>query len=318
MKNIFITGISGYLGTVLGKKLSQRDDVDKIVGIDINPPADELKKKIRFYQKDIRNPEIQKLLIEHKIDTVFHLAFVVKPIHNLKQMHDIDANGTNNILTQSYAAGVSHLIAIRSTLAYGAHADNPEMLRENSPLRGNKTYPYGYYKAITDRMIQDFAGSHRELSTTILRPCTVFGPSIDNYVSRMLFLPITASIKGYDPEIQFVHEKDFVNACLTAFEKKLPGIFNIAGDGTLAVSEIARMLGSKVFSLAPWIIYPVLECLWKLHFPMIEVNRGYLDYIRYPFVASNKKAKQELNFYPDYSSIETLNDTITARQLKNK
>ena len=112
MRNIFITGISGYLGTVLSEKLSQRDDVNEIIGIDINPPANQLKSKIRFYQKDIRDPETQKLLIDHKIDTVFHLAFVVKPIHNLKKMHDIDANGTKNILEQSHAARVSHIVAI--------------------------------------------------------------------------------------------------------------------------------------------------------------------------------------------------------------
>ena len=313
MKNILITGISGYLGTRLAQELKQRNHTNKIVGIDISPPPDDIAENISFYKKDIRDPEIGELLARHQIDTVLHLAFVVKPIHDLKQMHDIDSNGTQNILEQSLNAGVNHLIAISSTLAYGAHADNPKILTEEDPLRGNKTFPYGFYKAETDRMMQAFADKHPEITVTILRPCTVFGPSINNYISRMLFLPVTVSINGFDPAVQFVHENDFVNACLAALEKETPGAFNIAGDGTLTVQEIADTLGTKVIPMPAWFIYPMLECLWRLHFPMIEVNRGYLDYIRYPFVASNEKAGQELNFTPQYSSIETLLDTRRSR-----
>lgn len=313
MKNILITGISGYLGTRLTEELAQRSDIGKIVGIDIAPPPDIMPRKVLFFQKDIRDPDIRELLTRHQIDTVLHLAFVVQPIHDLQRMHDIDANGTQNILEQSLRAGVNHLIAISSTLAYGAHADNPEILTEDDPLRGNETYPYGFYKAETDRMIQAFAKNHPEMIITTLRPCTVFGPNIDNYVSRMLFLPLSVSIKGHDPAVQFVHESDFVDACLAALENKSPGAFNIVGDGTLTIREIAAAIGTKVIPMPAWLIYPMLECLWRIHFPMIEVNRGYLDYVRYPFVTSNKKAKQELNFTPRYTSTETLQDTIRNR-----
>jgi len=310
MKNILITGISGYIGNRMTEELAKRHDIEKIVGIDISPPPDKSASQVLFYEKDIRDPDIGKLLVQHRVDTVLHLAFVVQPIHDLKRMHDIDANGTQNVLEQSRRAGVSHLIAISSTLAYGAHSDNPDILTEEDPLRGKQSYPYGFYKAETDRMIQLFAKNNPEMTVTILRPCTVFGPNIDNYVSRMLFLPVTVSIKGYDPPVQFVHEDDFVDACLSALAHQVPGAFNIAGDGTITVREIAATLGTRVFPMPAWLIYPILECLWRIHFPMIEVNRGYLDYVRYPFVTSNKKAKQELDFTPRYSSAETLHDTI--------
>lgn len=315
MKNIFITGISGYLGSRLTEELIKRKDIGNIVGIDIHPPTADLDPRISFYQKDIRDPKIGELFAQHKIDTVFHLAFVVKPIHNLKKMHDIDLNGTENVLQQSDAAGVKQLIAISSTLAYGAHPDNPKRLTEDAPLRGNQTYPYGYYKAMTDDMIQAFGKTHPDMTVTILRPCTVFGPSIDNYISRMLFLPVTVCVKGYDPPVQFVHEDDFVNACLAALKKETPGAFNITGNGTLPISKIAEILGTKVIQVPSWLLYPALECLWRIRFPMIEVNRGYLDYIRYPFIAANKKAKKQLNFYPQYSSIQTLKDTVRSRKI---
>lgn len=324
MKRILITGSSGYLGARLIERLLKRNDIGDIVGIDIKNP-DASPARVTFYLRDIRDSSLSDLMSTHAIDTVFHLAFVVKPIHNLTRMHDIDMNGTRNVLEAARKSGVKHVIAISSTLAYGAHPDNPKRLHEDAPLRGNKTFPYGYYKAATDQLIQDFAKDHPEMAVTILRPCTVFGPNIDNYVSRMLFLPATVCVKGFDPPVQFVHEDDFVDACILAMEKKIPGAFNITGDGTLTVKKIAGILGATVVSVPAWLLYPALELLWRLHFPKIEVNRGYLDYVRYPFVADNKKAKKLLSFYPKYTSAKTLKLTVrnktrakSAPKTKNK
>ncbi|MBW1892149.1 MAG: NAD-dependent epimerase/dehydratase family protein [Deltaproteobacteria bacterium] len=317
MKNILITGASGYLGTRLVKQIGTKKDIGCIVGVDIVHPvqADE---NLLFYKKDIRDPGIGELMSEHNIDTVFHLAFVVKPIHDLKLMHDIDYNGTLNVLNNCHEKNVRQVIATSSTLAYGAHKDNPEILTEEDPLRGNKTYPYGYNKALSDILMQDFSKQHPDIILTILRPCTVFGPSVNNYVSRMLFMPVAASVLGYNPRVQFIHEDDFVNACMIAMEKQATGAFNITGDGTLTIRDIANMIGTRLLPVPAWILYPKLELLWRLHCPGIEVNSGYLDYARYPFIAGNNKAKQELGFYPKYDSKQTLEITAISKKRGRK
>ena len=313
MTNVCITGVSGYLGMRLVKELNKKENIDSIVGLDIvSPSIDE--KKIKFYKLDIRDPKIVNILEDHRIDTVFHLAFVVKPTHDLKKMHDIDYNGTQNILNAARSAGAGHFIAISSTLAYGAHHDNPDEILENHPLRGNKSYPYGFNKCLVDNLIQDFSARNPEMAVTTLRPCTVFGPNVNNYVSRMLFRPYTVGILGYNPKVQFLHEDDFVNSCLTAIEKKIPGAFNIVGDGTLTTEEISKITGTKIIPFPSWILYPLLEALWKLRFPGIEINSGYLDYARYSFIASPLKAKKVLGFYPDYSSLETLMETVKSKK----
>jgi nucleoside-diphosphate-sugar epimerase len=95
-------------------------------------------------------------------------------------------------------------------------------------------------------------------------------------------------------------------------ERQVPGPFNIAGEGTLTASEVAKMMGTKLIPIPSWILYPLIELLWRLHIPGIEVNRGYLDYARYTFVASPERAKKALGFYPGYSSIETIRDTVSG------
>jgi len=311
MKNVMITGVSGYLGMQLVSALSRLSHIGQIVGIDVKRPGD--MDNIVFYEMDIRDEQINSRMAEHHIDTVFHLAFVVQPIHDIRRMHDIDCNGTGNILAAARKAGVRQCISVSSTLAYGAHPDNPEILTEDMPLRGNRNFPYAYYKAVTDQMIQDFAVAHPDMGITILRPCTVFGPHIDNYISRLLFLPVTVRVMGYDPSVQFVYEDDFVNACVLSMETRAAGAFNIVGDGTLKVSRIAQRLKTRAFPLPAGLLYPALEALWQLRCPGIEVNSGYLDYIRYPFIASNEKAKQQMGFYPAYSSARTLDETLKGR-----
>ena len=313
MKNIFVTGSSGYLGTRLIEGLAAGKTAAAIVGADIVAPRKSTEKSV-FLKMDIRETGMDRILSRHRIDTVVHLAFVVQPIHDLKRMHDIDYNGTRNVLQSALDAGVENLVVVSSTLAYGAHPDNPAELKEDDPLRGNRSFPYGYNKARVEEMIQAFAAGHPEMTITILRPCTVFGPTVDNYVSRMLFRPWTVSVMGYDPRVQFVHEDDFVRACRIAVEKNIAGAFNIVGDGALPSKEVAAIAGTTRIPLPSFILYPLVELLWRVRFPGVDVNCGYLDYARYPFVASPRKAASELGFTPLFSSRQALVDTLGYRQ----
>ncbi|WDP85797.1 MAG: NAD-dependent epimerase/dehydratase family protein [Desulfobacter sp.] len=312
VQNILVTGSSGYLGSKLMEALEKKKGVGTVVGMDIAPPSPQTK-PTSFLKMDIRDHSLDKILAKNQIDTVIHLAFVVKPIHNLKIMHDIDYNGTLNVLEKSYDAGVRHLIAVSSTLAYGAHPNKQEPLKEKAPLKGNPSFPYEYNKALVDKMIQAFAKTHPNMIITTLRPCTVFGPTAENYVSRMLLRPLTVNIRNSNPKVQFVHETDFVRACLMAVEKRLPGAFNIVGQGVLTVKEIAAMAKTRLISIPAAILYPVVDLLWHLRIPGVEVNRGYLDYARHPFIASPEKAKAKLGFVPRYSSRKILEDMIRSR-----
>jgi UDP-glucose 4-epimerase len=60
-------------------------------------------------------------------------------------------------------------------------------------------------------------------------------------------------ILGFDPRYQFVHEDDVVHALEHAARHGLPGVFNVAGDGVLALSEVAGLLGKPYAPiLPPW------------------------------------------------------------------
>jgi hypothetical protein len=60
-------------------------------------------------------------------------------------------------------------------------------------------------------------------------------------------------ILGFDPRYQFVHEDDVVSALEHVVSNDIRGIYNVAADGVLALSEVIGLLG-KTYApiLPPW------------------------------------------------------------------
>jgi UDP-glucose 4-epimerase len=66
-------------------------------------------------------------------------------------------------------------------------------------------------------------------------------------------LPVVPSILGFDPRCQFIHEDDIVGVLAHAVRNDIPGIYNAAADGVLALSEVASLLGKPLLPvLPPW------------------------------------------------------------------
>ena len=60
-------------------------------------------------------------------------------------------------------------------------------------------------------------------------------------------------ILGFDPRYQFIHEDDVVHALEHVVQRSLPGVYNVAADGVLALSEVAGLLGKPYAPvLPPW------------------------------------------------------------------
>ncbi len=310
--HILITGLSGRLGSSLGQKLIYDRNVEVLAGIDIIQPSWDLK-STHFLMMDVRNPIITKLLDGYDIDTVIHTALPTYPSRNINRMEDIFVNGTLNVLESSKKTGVKNVILISNTFAYGALKDNDLPLTEDSPLRAGKNFPYAYLTAKADELVRNFAISNPDMNITVLRPCTVLGPGIDNVFTRRLFSPGPVQVMGADPEMQFLHVNDFVTACITAMKKSSPGIYNIAGDGVLKLSEVHEMAGVKAVPLPGFLLYSGILLSRAVRFPRAEYPAGLLPYLKNSFVASNEKARNELGAVFTHTSRDAVVQAITER-----
>src|SRR5918994_612924 len=311
-----ITGGSGYIGSRLTELLAGRDETERIVDLDVRPP-DVPWPKTEYVRGDVRDRAAMRELLEReRPDAVVHLAFLLNPIRDEARMYDIDVNGTLAVLEAASAAGVGQVLVTSSASAYGAFPDNPVPIAEDHPVRGQPDFSYARDKAEADRVCQLWAADHPDRVMTIVRPTIVFGPNVDNYISRAwgnnAFFPI---MDGVEPDFQLVHEDDVVSALSGLLGAKAGGAFNLAADGLMRWREAAELLGTRVREMSFRTVYRLSGALWRLRIPRVEAPPGNLNFIHHPWIVSNEKLKATIGWEPQHDTREIFEQTMRAKGL---
>ena len=300
---IAVTGACGYLAGRIIRRLQVIAGVDYILATDIRLPGEEFSsKKVEFRKLDVSEP-FPDLLREHRIESVIHLAYVMNPGHDRRAAWQVNVQGTANLLDACSNSGVQHISYLSSTSVYGAHPDNPEFLTEDSPVRPIKGFQYSEDKAEVETLLSAYATSHPEVAVTVLRVCPVLGPHADNFIAAAFSKPFLVAVRGYDPPMQFIHEDDLVDNFLDCLKKRPRGTFNLAGEGTIRWSEMARIFGRRLLNLPAPVLYGLTGIGWALRLQHDSPPCG-IDFIRHRWTASTQKARRELGLTFRISSRE--------------
>ena len=305
-----ITGGAGYIGSRLVAHLSGREATERILIADVKKPRG-FQPKTEFRQIDVRDRAAVRELIEaERPDALVHLAFLLDPVHDEALMYEVDVNGTQNVLDAAASAGVQQVLVTSSATAYGAFADNAVPLEEHHPVRGVSTFSYARDKTEADRLCQLWALEHPERVMTIVRPCQVFGPSVNNYLVRLwLKQPFQVDTGLPDQPLQFVHEDDVASALTLLLEGRHGGAFNVAGDGYITGRECGDLIGMKRRRMSLAMFRRVAAAMWKLR--QAEAPPGAIEFAIHPWVVSNEKLKA-LGWEPRHTSRETFEITMRA------
>ncbi len=217
MKYILITGASGYFGQKLVSFFQSRPEVERITGIDIRPPSGG-SPKFTFIRCDVRD-DLKPVFEGSDIDCVIHTAYILPPIHDVALMEDININGTKNVMNTAARYGVREILDCSSTTAYGFHPDNPTLLTEESPLKGNEDFTYAKNKRELGQWTFQFEKEHPEIRLITVRPCFVCGPGFTNPLARHLCKKICIMPLKTAP-FQFIHEDDLVELMYSCLRKR--------------------------------------------------------------------------------------------------
>lgn len=313
MKNVAVTGASGLIGQRLLERLAGDPEVERVIVLDIRRPGVD-SPKITFLEKDVSVP-FDGLLQEFSIDAAFHLAFILNPIHDRNRMRAVNLGGTRNFLAACEKAGVKDALVVSSGTAYGAHADNPPLLTEDSPLRANEDFSYVADKGEQERITEAWAKAHPEVRVSIVRPCVVLGPRVSNFISRSLIRKSFYKVRGANPPMQFVHEEDVAEVFYQIVRQGKRGAFNVAGDGTMTMLDVAKKVDGKVLDLPFWVLTLMGRLGWFLRITILtEADAGVLAFVRYPWLLDNSRVKKELGFTYQYTSEQALDAAIEARK----
>ena len=252
-RRILVTGLSTYWGARLAQALEGFEQIETIIGVDANEPTRELE-RTEFVKVSNRHSLLQRIVRAAEIDTVIDTRLVVNSLTaSPRDAHENNVIGTMNILAACTGADspVRKFVFKSSANYYGSEQDDPAFFTER--MRRPHPPPSMIERDIVEaeEAVADFADKRPEVTVTVLRCAHVLGPDVDTNFTRMFGLPLVPMVFGFDPRLQFVHEDDIVHALEHATLSSIPGVYNVAGDGVLALSEVIGLLGKRPLPVLP-------------------------------------------------------------------
>jgi UDP-glucose 4-epimerase len=254
-RRILITGLSSHLGGRLAQALERDPDVQSIVGIDTEDPRHEFQ-RTEFVRVEIEPGLLRRIVNAAAIDTVLDTRLLSNPLlETLGRAHAINVTDTAAILAAcgDRDSPVQKLVFKSSAHVYGWGPGDPAFFREDMVRRAPAKAALERDVVEAEAAVSEFAAQHPDTTVTILRLADELEG--DERASRLglLSLPVIPSMLGFDPRFQFVHEDDVVGTLAFAARHDLPGVYNVAGDGVLVLSEVVSLLGKTMLPiLPPW------------------------------------------------------------------
>jgi UDP-glucose 4-epimerase len=250
MSKYVVTGGAGFIGSAIVRRLLTGGASHVVVldnfltGHEAN--LDEIRSAIDLQRADIRNyEEIAPIL--RGADVVFHEAAipsVPRSIDDPVPSHEINIDGTFNVLRAAAAGGVRRVVYAASSSAYG----DTEVLPKVESMAPRPKSPYALQKLVGEYYAQIFAASFG-IETVSLRYFNVFGPRQDpsSQYSGVLSLFIRAVVERRPPTIfgdgeqtrDFTYVEDVVDLNLKA--ARAPGVsgklYNGGNGGRITLNQ---------------------------------------------------------------------------------
>src|SRR5262249_10208944 len=130
---------------------------------------------------------------------------------------------------------------------------------------------------------------NRHVKVAVLRNANVLGDDLVTPLSRALTLPLTPTIAGFDPQLQFVEQGDVTRAIEFVVSHGLEGVYNVAADGRLPWSEVRSIAGSPPLLLSPLLPAAATAPLSRLG--LLQLPPETLDLLRFGRGVDNRKLK---------------------------
>jgi UDP-glucose 4-epimerase len=310
---VLVTGASGAIARLVASALSPKYEW---VGVDPRPCPSESHFPGEFMVADYHSRKLDEVFKKHRFDAVLHLGRIRESQkyspHYRFQMNVI---GTQKLLELCRTNGVKNLVILSTYHVYGAHRLNPLVIAEDAPLRASQSFP-----ELSDAVEMDHAATHfmwkvREVRTTILRPTNVVGKHVRNTICSLLRSGICPRVFGFDPLMQFLDEKDLARALILALENPVPGIFNVAGEGVIALSHAIRHAQALAVPVPPVITASLVRLLAEVS--RIPFPPYLLEFFKYPTILSDDLFRKTFGYQPKVKTVQSLQHLgpISARAL---
>ena len=322
---VAVTGPTGTFGSGLVPLLQDDERIERIIGIARRPfdPAERGWTKMEYRRGDVRDPDALREAFDGA-DVVVHLAFLITGNASRETTRAINVDGTLNTFRAAAEAGAHRFVYASSVAAYGFHADTPELISEDWPVRPATRLFYAQEKAELESLLEAESAQHPDLDLYMLRPPIVLGPNAIGGkdvlpgplapLGRTLFsrprrLPVPIPLLVPEHPLQFVHEEDVGRALqLCIVGAGPPGAYNIAGEGVLTAADVAREFGALPVRLPAAPAQAAARAVARL--PFLPPVAEWVEAAGQPVIMDTTRAREELGWEPRFTGLEALRDTL--------
>lgn len=331
MLKVAVTGPTGEIGKPLMSELEGRAEVGEVLGMARRAfdPADEGWEKVAYRRGDILDRGSLAALFDGA-DVAVHLAFAI--FGSREETRKVNLQGTRNVFEAAIRAGVKRLVYASSVAAYGFHPENPQPLTEDVPARGSEGFYYSAQKAELENLLDELLLG-AEAAAYVFRPCIVAGPRATMLIEQtvdavrmvdpapllrkgMEKLPLVSPVLP-DPgmPIQLVHHDDVARAMAAAIcDEGPPGVYNLAGEGEVQISDIAHELGWHSIPVPGPAVSAGTAAARRLKF--LSSKLEWAIAAETPVLMDTRKARRDLNWSSRYDAAETLHQTVAGAREK--
>ncbi|MDQ3679466.1 MAG: NAD(P)-dependent oxidoreductase [Actinomycetota bacterium] len=247
-RSALVTGGSGFIATRLAPALLDAGWEVRACGR--SPRPDSLPEAADYRNADLAAGEGVEELFEG-VSHVFHLAGASSSNSDEEEMHRVNVEGTENLLTAGADAGLERFLYMSTTAIYGEEVQLPVPVLESvepHPSRG-----YGKTKWEAEQVVARFG--EKGMPVVTLRPVSTYGPGnvkllgsaiLDVAIERYAGLE-QLMVPNEPVEQRLVHVDDLVAATmhLMAHEDAVGRVFNVDSGQYPTSHEIGRILASE-------------------------------------------------------------------------
>ncbi len=311
---ILVTGGAGYIGSVCVNSLIEKNHQVIVVDNLSKGKKELVNKKAKFYQSDLTDKDsLKKIFSENKIDAIIHFASyksVEESMENAQKYSD-NILGTINLLNSIVEFKVKKIIFSSSAAVYGAQKN--EIVSEDSEK--NPINFYGFTKLECEKIIEWYGKIHK-IKYNLLRYFNVVGDVLgyDDPDAKNLFPIILEVVNGKREKLlifgkdyptrdgtcvrDYIDIRDLVRAHILALNTDYDGPINLGTNKGYTTKEILDLF-IKVYGK-------------KINYDYANRRKGDCASL----IASNKLAKEIIQWSPTIKLEDTIQSVITKDKLK--
>lgn len=292
---ILITGAGGTLAQLVISRL--KEDY-RIIALDFRHKPD-IRGCEDSYCVQFTKREFEDIFRKYPISGVIHLGRISAQQQNRASRYNANVIGSKKLLDLCVQYGVSQVQVLSTYHVYGAHPYNPALLDEDAPLKAAELTMDLVDSVELENLAAIYLWRNPEINVTVLRPCNIVGPGINNTMARLLSSHWAPWVVGFSPMMQFMHVDDAASAVARSFRKKQRGIFNVAPDDWVSYTKALEASSCRRFPIASMpesAPHRISRLLGWRSFP-----RHLVNYFKYPVIIDGSLFRDTFGFEPRYS-----------------